>query len=296
MEPPKFVENLHSIDVNNLRFGKINTFFDEASNETQEVTGRAVDWFESQGVEIIEVGIPNLPELVAASRLIAFEFREDLNQYLEMFGSEEIVSLQAIVELGLYHNKVQERLTQTLRFEHAESEYFLAVKARETLMEALQALFEDNDLDALIYPTTAQTPVFIGEEQPGNNCSMAAHSGMPAISFPAGFTKEGLPVGIELLGKKFEDPRLLAMVRPFEEANEYRRAPAATPALIGGFAPDAEVREVVFNQSGIRLAADSAEGDYFMSEEFRSAFHNDRIYLKIFGDMFPASGESILLE
>jgi hypothetical protein len=51
-----------------------------------------------------------------------------------MFGSEEIVSLQAIVELGLYHNKVQERLTQTLRFEHAEPEYFLAVKARETLM------------------------------------------------------------------------------------------------------------------------------------------------------------------
>lgn len=33
-----------------------------------------------------------------------------------------------------------------------------------------------------------------------------------------------------------------------------------------------------------------------MSEEFRSAFHNDRAYLKIFGDMFPASGESILLE
>jgi Asp-tRNA(Asn)/Glu-tRNA(Gln) amidotransferase A subunit family amidase len=78
MEPPEFVENLHSVDVNNLRFGKINTFFDEASNETQEVTGRAVDWFESQGVEIIEVGIPNLPELVAASRLIAFEFVKTL--------------------------------------------------------------------------------------------------------------------------------------------------------------------------------------------------------------------------
>ncbi len=346
-EPLEFVENLNSIDVDNLRFGRITSFFDESSNETQEVTGAALDWFESEGAEIVEVSIPDLTELVTASRLIAFEFREDLNQYLEIFGSEEITSLQAIVELGAYHEAVQERLKQSLRTEHTESEYLLAVKARETLRDALQALFEVHDLDALVYPTTAQTPVFIGEEQSGNNCSIAAHSGMPAISFPAGFTDKGLPVGIELLGKHFKDSELLAMVRPFEEANSHRRAPAATPALIGGLAPEAKMVEVVFNQNGIRLAADfsynivtnilsfevvidpravdkidaltlnlqdlegaaapvilnllgpddnSSEGEYFMSDEFRSAFNNNRAYLKIFGDMFPVSGESILLD
>lgn len=73
-EPLEFVENLNSVDVSNLRFGRITSFFDESSNETQEVTGAALDWFESQGAEIVDVSIPDLTELVTASRLIAFEF------------------------------------------------------------------------------------------------------------------------------------------------------------------------------------------------------------------------------
>ena len=344
---PEFVSNLFSVDLSKLRFGKMTSFFDSASNATEETVDEALDWYESQGAEIIEVTIPDLAELVAASRLIGFEFRSDLNEYLEMFGSEEIASLSTIVELGLYHEAVQGRLDQSLSTEFEESDYLAAVRARETLREVIEGLFEAHNLDALVYPTIAQTPVFIGEEQSGNNCSMAAHSGMPAISFPAGFTQSGLPVGMELLGKHFQDAKLLAMVRPYEEANNHRRAPSVTPALVGGLAPEEEILELVVNQSGVRLAADFsysavtnllkfevivdsidsdeihgltlsmmepegrvgpailnllgpetdyAEGEYFMSDEFRVAFHDNRIYLRLFGDMFPVSGELILLE
>ena len=347
MPSPEFVANLYSVDVSELRFGKMISFFDNASDGTRDVTEKALDWYESQGAEIIEVTIPGLAELVAASRLIGFEFRSDLNQYLEMFGSDEITSLSTIVELGLYHEAVQGRLEQSLTNEYEESDYFAAVSARETLRETIQALFESHDLNALVYPTIAQTPVFIDEGQSGNNCSMAAHSGMPAISFPAGFTGNGLPVGIELLGKHFQDAELLAMVRPFAEANVHRKAPSVTPPLIGGLTPEDELVELVFNQSGIRLAADFAynvatnllrfevfadpgsndeihaltintmnsegvigpvilnllgpdddyvTGEYFMSQEFRLAFQDSRVYLKIFAEVFPVSGEAILLE
>ncbi len=75
-------------------------------------------------------------------------------------------------------------------------------------------------------------PVVIGESQPGNNCSLSAHSGLPALSLPMGFTSEGLPLGIELLGAAFSDARLLALGYEFEQHTEYRRPPASTPSLL----------------------------------------------------------------
>jgi Asp-tRNA(Asn)/Glu-tRNA(Gln) amidotransferase A subunit family amidase len=56
-------------------------------------------------------------------------------------------------------------------------------------------------------------------------CELAAHTGMPAITLPAGFTEAGLPVGVELLGRKFAEPRLLEMGYAFEQATENRREP-----------------------------------------------------------------------
>ena len=99
-------------------------------------------------------------------------------------------------------------------------------------------------------------PVFTGEQQTGSNCSMAANSGLPALSMPAGFTEAGIPVGIEFLGKQFQDSQLLAIAQDFANSNNVRQPPSVTPPLVNGQSPSPEVVELVFNQSGIRLAAD----------------------------------------
>ena len=54
---------------------------------------------------------------------------------------------------------------------------------------------------------------------------------------PAGFTDDGLPVGMELLGREFSDPELLSMGFALEKTLKLRRAPFSTPALVGGKAP-----------------------------------------------------------
>jgi len=57
------------------------------------------------------------------------------------------------------------------------------------------------------------------------NCELSTHTGLSAIVVPAGFTDEGLPVGVELLGRAFAEPRLFELAYSFERATDQRRPP-----------------------------------------------------------------------
>lgn len=63
----------------------------------------------------------------------------------------------------------------------------------------------DNRVDALVYPTLTSKPSMIGRNsQTGLNCQLSPSSGLPAIVVPGGFTPDGIPVGVELLGPPLE--------------------------------------------------------------------------------------------
>ncbi len=89
-------------------------------------------------------------------------------------------------------------------------------------------------LDAIVYPTLREKPARIGESQGGSTCSLSANSGLPAISLPGGFTNDGLPIGVELLGTPFSEPQLIGMAYAYEQAAKPRRPPARTPSLVSG--------------------------------------------------------------
>ena len=91
----------------------------------------------------------------------------------------------------------------------------------------------DSHLDALAYPTIRRKANLIGEAQAGTNCGFAARSGLPAIVVPGGFTPDGLPVGVELLGRAWSEPQLIKLAYAYEQATRHRRPPATTPALVG---------------------------------------------------------------
>ena len=87
-------------------------------------------------------------------------------------------------------------------------------------------------LDALAYPTIPYRPALLGEtQQEEHGCQLAANSGLPALSMPAGFTADGLPVGIELLGRTWAEGRLIEIAYSFERATRHRRPPETTPPL-----------------------------------------------------------------
>jgi len=89
----------------------------------------------------------------------------------------------------------------------------------------------DNRVDALAYPTIRRKANVIGEMQMGTNCRLSANSGLSAITTPAGFTADGLPVGVELLGRAWSEPQLIKVAYANEQATRHRRPPASTPPL-----------------------------------------------------------------
>ena len=62
-------------------------------------------------------------------------------------------------------------------------------------------------------------------------------TGLPALSLPAGFTADGLPIGVELLGLALSDANLVALAYDYEQSVHPRRAPSTTPPLVYGRAP-----------------------------------------------------------
>lgn len=84
--------------------------------------------------------------------------------------------------------------------------YRRAMARREALREAVLRLMEEEDLDALAYPTMRREPAPLGGPQNGSTCHLSAATGFPALALPAGFDAEGLPVGFELLGRPMDEP------------------------------------------------------------------------------------------
>jgi Asp-tRNA(Asn)/Glu-tRNA(Gln) amidotransferase A subunit family amidase len=102
---------------------------------------------------------------------------------------------------------------------------------RDTLRQAILKAMADNRADALAYPTIRRKANVIGEAQIGTNCHLSANSGLPAIVVPGGFTPDGLPVGVELLGRAWSEPELIKLAYAYEQETRHRRPPASTPAL-----------------------------------------------------------------
>ena len=89
----------------------------------------------------------------------------------------------------------------------------------------------EKGVEALAYPTIRRKANVIGEMQMGSNCHLSANSGLPAIVIPGGFTPDGLPVGVELLGRAWSEPHLIKFAYAYEQATHHRHPPTSTPAL-----------------------------------------------------------------
>jgi amidase len=95
-----------------------------------------------------------------------------------------------------------------------------------------------NQLDALVYPHQKCLVLPIGATfQKDRNGVIAALTGFPAIEVPAGYSAPtvdapiGVPVGMEILGRAWDEPGLIKLAYGFEQATHLRKPPVSTPAL-----------------------------------------------------------------
>ena len=244
--PASYRTALTADGLKGARIGVLRSLFGTAP-EDEEVAGivqKALDAMKAEGAQIIDVLVPGFDELLADSSVVNDEFKFVLADYLARHPRAAVKSLGDILERGLNHDALDARFRlrnapATTQTEH----YRQAFVKRRALRSAVLATFEGQRIDAMAYPTLRRKPAQIGETQPPDvaaspgNCQLSATTGLPAISMPAGFTVDGLPIGVELLGGAFAESTLLKLAYAWEQSAHPRRPPFSTPALVNGAAP-----------------------------------------------------------
>ena len=235
---PRFEAALSKEALRGARIGVFQPYFRDTDSEIADTVRAAINAMKSMGATIVEVPQTDFDSLIANTGVIPYETKFDLINYLKGVPNAPVHSMREILDRGLFDRALETRFRSIDTVQTLDTDRYRTTLRRQSLLRArMERIMDSLSLDALAYPTMRQKPTLAGEPQLGGTCNLSAQSGLPAISIPAGFMAEGLPVGIELLGRAFTDVRLVSLAYAFEQSGPRRRAPSTTPALVRGAAP-----------------------------------------------------------
>ena len=241
--PASYRAGLRAEALKGARIGVLRSLFGSAS-EDQEVTGilnKSLDALKKAGAEVMDVAVPGLDDLLRDSSMITADFKFDLAEYLASAPGAPVTSLGEILDRGLYHVALESTFRSRNAVERRDTEQARRARIkRVALRHAVDAVLAEHRLDAIAYPTLRRKPARIGDGQSGSTCQLSAHSGLPALSVPGGFSNDEVPIGLELLGAAWSEQTLLSLGYAIEQTLNLRRPPFSTPALIDGKAPAAK--------------------------------------------------------
>lgn len=261
--PKSYRDALDASGLKGARIGVLRTLWGSAP-EDEEVAGivrASLDGFKAQGAEVIDIVVPGIDDLLRESSVIGDEFKFDLATYLAKQPNAPVKSLGEILERGLHHAELDATFRLRNAPEKRDTEHYRqALIKRRAARAAVLAALEEHRIDALAYPTLRRKPALIGEAQGGTNCQLSATTGLPAIAMPAGFSADGLPIALELLGGAWEEAKLLKYAFAWEQAAKPRKAPFSTPPLVKGLAPSPTTADIVIGSATVTFSYDPTTG------------------------------------
>jgi Asp-tRNA(Asn)/Glu-tRNA(Gln) amidotransferase A subunit family amidase len=220
---------LDAVDPDGLAGRRIGLVKFGGDPEMERVVAEAIDEMAANGVEVVDVALPGGVDIVP----LFDELRSALDDYLAAEPGAPVRSLSDIVAMNLHHPAVvdsylRERAAVTGLDTDA---YRQSLAGRDRFRDAVITLMDAYDLDAIAYPVSTRLAALIGDSHQPFDCASAAYGGLPAMVVPAGFTSGGLPVGLELMGRPFDEPALIAIAAGYEAHTNHRILPPTTPPL-----------------------------------------------------------------
>jgi len=261
--PKSYRDGLSADGLKGARIGVLRALWGNApeDDEVSAIVKKALDGFKALGAEVVDVSVPGLDDLLRDSSVIGDEFKFDLAAYLAKTPNAPVKSLGEILDRGLNHAELDATFRLRNQPEKRETEHYRqALVKRRALRAAVLATLEELRIDALAYPPLRRKPALIGEAQGGTNCQLSATTGLPAIAMPAGFSTDGLPIALELLGGAWEEAKLLKYAYASEQATKPRRPPFSTPPLVNGAAPAPTSADVTIGSAVIKFSYDTTTG------------------------------------
>ncbi|MGN1201963.1 MAG: Asp-tRNA(Asn)/Glu-tRNA(Gln) amidotransferase subunit GatA [Eubacterium sp.] len=227
-------DTLGNADIKGLKIGVAKEYFEGINNEIKEAIDSAIKFFENNGAEIIDISLPVLKQALPVYYIIACaEASSNLGRYdgirygyrPESFNDVEEMILKTRTE-G-FGDEVKRRImlgTYVLSSGYYDAYYKKACLLRENLIADFDDIF--NTCDILIAPTAPNTAFelnFSGASPVDMYLSDIATvpiniTGVPAISVPIKNDSKGLPIGMQIIGKKFSE-KIIMNAAYFYEKN-----------------------------------------------------------------------------
>ena len=213
-QPAVDLKNFENTNLEGVKLGVFNSWFNHASEDVVKCCEQMLNSFKSQGAEVKEIEIPHLDEIrVSHAVTITTEMFTSLKSYLKPF--RQPFGLDALINL-------------TLAKKFSGSEYVKAQRVRARMISNIKNIFLD--VDAIVTPSTACTaPPILADALINGESDLktltelmrfapeANLGGLPAVSFPVGYDAKGLPVGMQLMGRPWEESFLLRMAKTSEK-------------------------------------------------------------------------------
>ena len=239
---PDFTETLTG-DIKGLRIGLPKEFNIEGVDpEVQARIDEATDILRRMGAEVMEISLPSSPYGVATYHIVApAEASSNLARYdgvrygYRTLEPGELIETYRQTRAEGFGTEVKRRImigTYVLSSGYYDAFYLKALKVRALIREDFDRAFQDVDI---VLSATAPTAAFKIGERMGDPltmylsdvftipCNMA---GLPGISIPCGLTSAGLPVGLQLLGRTFDEETILRVSDAYlRETNFHRMHP-----------------------------------------------------------------------
>ena len=206
---------------------------DPGSAAVNRVVRAAVEAITGAGARVVEVAIPDLAHHVEATSQYVARTKHDINEFLSARPETGGHTLQVLYETKRYHPELDliDAVIEGPDQPEDDPAYFRRIEARETFTRTVVNLMAANGLDALVYPSVQVPPPTLEGRREWTtltfptNTLIASQTWMPAMTVPAGFTEDGLPVGLEFVAKPYDEPTMFRMGYAFEQATGHRRAP-----------------------------------------------------------------------
>ena len=239
--PKDYTKFLDKNGLKGARIGVFRQYFETQTTDPQIKTlmEKAIVDLKAQGAEIVDpFVIPDYQKLTQG--IGCGDFQADVNHYLEVHGKNApYKTIADVIQSGLYSPYIDGRLKGTTDPKNIAAQRTPCLdlyhdERNSAFRNAIVAAMEKEKIDVIVYPTWSNAPRKVGDTQspPGDNSQvLSPQTGFPAITVPMGYTYGTLPAGLTILGKLFDEPRLIKYAYAYEQATKHRHPPEKFPPL-----------------------------------------------------------------
>jgi aspartyl-tRNA(Asn)/glutamyl-tRNA(Gln) amidotransferase subunit A len=226
-------------DIKGLKFGVPKEYFIKGiDKEVAESVNTAIKKLESLGAIPVEISLPHTGYAVSTYYILATSeassnlARYDGVKYGLRAEGEDLIDMYMKTRAAGFGAEVKRRIilgTYTLSSGYYDAYYKKAQQVRTLVKQDFEKAFEK--VDVIVTPTTP-SPAFKTGEKTDDPLEMYLAdiftisvnlAGVPGISIPCGFTSQNLPVGLQIIGKHFDEGSILKTAYAYEQATDWHK-------------------------------------------------------------------------